>query len=176
MLCGRLEEVALLTADQYFPLTASKYLKIHDTNPRNVCYKCRLWSAWNFKTADRFYYCTSLFLVLNHFIGFLLSLHFLALCLVLKLCLLCFFCYFYFSNIYCRNLYVVYGQIIRAYSTHTGELVRDYRGLSQPAIGVQLHPTRPELVVAVSESGELMAWRWESGIHMLTVVSFNSNF
>ncbi|XP_034249175.1 WD repeat-containing protein 75 [Thrips palmi] len=66
-------------------------------------------------------------------------------------------------------LFVVYGQIIRAYSTRTGQLVRDYKGLSQPAVGVQLHPTRPELVVAVSESGEMMAWREDSGIHMLTV-------
>lgn len=68
-----------------------------------------------------------------------------------------------------KILYVVYGQIIRAYSTDTGELVRDYKGLSRPAAGVQLHPTRPELVVSVSDSGEMMAWRWESGIHMLTV-------
>lgn len=66
---------------------------------------------------------------------------------------------------------MVYGHIIRAYSTQTGEHVRDYKGLSHPAVGVQLHATRPELVVAVSEVGEMMAWRWESGIHMLTVVS-----
>ncbi|KAK3912020.1 WD repeat-containing protein 75 [Frankliniella fusca] len=68
-----------------------------------------------------------------------------------------------------KLLYVVYGHVIRAYSTQTGVLVRDYKGLSHPAVGVQLHATRPELVVAVSEVGELMAWRWESGIHMMTV-------
>lgn len=68
-----------------------------------------------------------------------------------------------------KLLYVVYGHVIRAYNTETGVLVRDYKGLSHPAVGVQLHATRPELVVAVSEEGELMAWRWESGIHMMTV-------
>lgn len=68
-----------------------------------------------------------------------------------------------------KLLYVVYDHVIRAYSTKTGELVRDYKGLSHPAVGVQLHATRPELVVAVSENGEMMAWRWESGIHMMTV-------
>ena len=70
-----------------------------------------------------------------------------------------------------RFLYVVCGHVIRAYSTQTGELVRDYKGLTHSAVGVQLHATRPELVVAVSEKGEMMAWRWETGIHMLTVVS-----
>ncbi|KAJ1527769.1 hypothetical protein ONE63_007724 [Megalurothrips usitatus] len=68
-----------------------------------------------------------------------------------------------------KLLYVVYGHVIRAFSTQSGEQVRDFRGLSHPAVGVQVHPTRPELVVAVSESGEMMAWRWESGIHMMTV-------
>jgi hypothetical protein len=70
-----------------------------------------------------------------------------------------------------RLLYVVYGQIIRAYGVRTGELVNEYEGLKGKVIGVQLHPTNPNVIAACSEIGELIQWGCSSRFPSSMVVS-----
>jgi len=70
-----------------------------------------------------------------------------------------------------RILYLVYGCSIRAYAVKTGELVNEYEREEGKLIGVQLHPVKPEVLVACSENGELIQWNCNSKLPTSVVVS-----
>ncbi|XP_063233098.1 WD repeat-containing protein 75 [Bacillus rossius redtenbacheri] len=61
-------------------------------------------------------------------------------------------------------LFVTSENVVRAYSTRTGKHVRDYEGLTAKAVGVRLHPSNPQLLLACSQSGELAQWKWETDL------------
>ncbi|XP_026463240.1 WD repeat-containing protein 75-like [Ctenocephalides felis] len=62
-------------------------------------------------------------------------------------------------------IYVIWGNVVRAYSVQTGELLRDYEGLIDNIVAVHFHPYNSKLLIACSESGEIGFWKWKSGIY-----------
>lgn len=69
-----------------------------------------------------------------------------------------------------RIIYVIWGNVVRAYSVQTGELLRDYEGLIDNIVAVHFHPYNSKLLIACSESGEIGFWKWKSGIYHNKIV------
>lgn len=54
---------------------------------------------------------------------------------------------------------------IRAYSTLTGEWIRDLEGISgRKIIGQQCDLRNPKLLYACTEAGDVVSWKWKSGV------------
>lgn len=53
--------------------------------------------------------------------------------------------------------------MVRAYSSQTGEWVRDLRGASSEIINLQTDHTNHKLVYACTVDGQVISWKWRSG-------------
>ncbi|KAK1133746.1 hypothetical protein K0M31_011541 [Melipona bicolor] len=63
-----------------------------------------------------------------------------------------------------ETLYIVWKHIIRAYSTQTGDFVKELEPASNRIAGLIVHPENPNLIIACTENGELNFWSCQSGI------------
>ncbi|KAK9297876.1 hypothetical protein QLX08_008625 [Tetragonisca angustula] len=63
-----------------------------------------------------------------------------------------------------ETLYIVWKHIIRAYSTQTGDFVKELEPASNRIAGLIIHPENPNLIIACTENGELNFWSCQSGI------------
>lgn len=80
------------------------------------------------------------------------------------------------SSAYYRILFIIWDKCIRAYSTLTGEWIRDMEGSTERLIGHQCDPLNPKLLYACTEIGEIIAWKWKSGvIHSRVKLNFVQN-
>ncbi|KAG9433300.1 WD repeat-containing protein 75 [Apis mellifera carnica] len=61
-------------------------------------------------------------------------------------------------------LYIVWKHVIRAYSTQTGDFVKELEPASFRIAGLIVHPENPNLIIACTENGELNFWSCQSGI------------
>lgn len=65
---------------------------------------------------------------------------------------------------YSRILFIIWNKSVRAYSTITGEWIRDLEGPNEKLVGHQCDPLNSKLLYACSQSGEVIAWKWKSGV------------
>ncbi|XP_076755512.1 WD repeat-containing protein l(2)05287 [Xylocopa sonorina] len=63
-----------------------------------------------------------------------------------------------------ETLYIVWKHIIRAYSTQTGDFVRELEPADYRIAGLIVHPENPNVIIACTENGELNFWNCQSGI------------
>lgn len=63
-----------------------------------------------------------------------------------------------------RILFVIWDDVVRAYSTQTGEWIRDLEGANADIIGVQCVAEYPKLVFACTVTGQVISWKWKSGV------------
>ncbi|XP_053988404.1 WD repeat-containing protein 75 [Hylaeus anthracinus] len=63
-----------------------------------------------------------------------------------------------------ETLYIVWKHVIRAYSTQTGDFVRELEPANHRIAGLIVHPENPNIVIACTENGELNFWSCQSGI------------
>ncbi|XP_046621539.1 WD repeat-containing protein 75 [Neodiprion virginianus] len=61
-------------------------------------------------------------------------------------------------------LFVVWKHSIRAYSTRTGDLVREFEGIEHKIAGISSHPDNRDVVLACSDVGELIYWNCYKGL------------
>lgn len=61
-------------------------------------------------------------------------------------------------------MYIVWKHVIRAYSTQTGDFVKELEPASFRIAGLIIHPENPNLIIACTENGELNFWSCQSGI------------
>lgn len=66
--------------------------------------------------------------------------------------------------IFFRILFVIWDDVVRAYSTQTGEWIRDLEGANAHIVGIQCVPEYPKLVFACTVSGQVLSWKWKSGV------------
>ncbi|XP_003708110.1 WD repeat-containing protein l(2)05287 isoform X1 [Megachile rotundata] len=63
-----------------------------------------------------------------------------------------------------ETLYIVWKHVIRAYSTQTGDFVRELEPASHRIAGLIIHPDNPNQIITCTENGELNFWSCQSGI------------
>lgn len=64
-----------------------------------------------------------------------------------------------------RTLFVVSDDHILVYSTQTGEYVRELEGIpGKKIIAIQVDPNNPKLLYGCTESGDIISWKWKSGV------------
>ncbi|XP_034952494.1 WD repeat-containing protein 75 [Chelonus insularis] len=61
-------------------------------------------------------------------------------------------------------LYVVWKQVIRAYSTRTGDFVREFEPTDNKIAGIVFHPDNSDHIVGCTETGHLVYWNSENGL------------
>lgn len=54
--------------------------------------------------------------------------------------------------------------MVRAYSSQTGEWIRDLEGANAEIVHLQTDPTSPLLVYACTVTGQVVSWKWRSGV------------
>lgn len=65
----------------------------------------------------------------------------------------------------CSILFIIWDTNIRAYSTSTGEWVRELEGIKEKKIvGQQWDPENPKLLYGCTDDGNIISWKWESGV------------
>ncbi|XP_055589155.1 WD repeat-containing protein 75-like [Uranotaenia lowii] len=62
------------------------------------------------------------------------------------------------------TLYVVWDNIVRAFSVATGECIRDYDGEGFEIVGLIIDRFNPKLLYACTRTGELLSWKANSGV------------
>lgn len=63
------------------------------------------------------------------------------------------------------SLFVIADDQILVYSTQTGEYVRDLDGVpGKKIIATQCDPNNPKLLYGCTESGDIISWKWKSGV------------
>lgn len=73
-----------------------------------------------------------------------------------------FYIFHFFS---CSSLFVIADDQILVYSTKTGEYVRDLDGVpGKKIIATQCDPNNPKLLYGCTESGDIISWKWKSGV------------
>ncbi|KZC09641.1 WD repeat-containing protein 75, partial [Dufourea novaeangliae] len=63
-----------------------------------------------------------------------------------------------------ETLYIIWKQIIRAYSTQTGDFVKELEPANLRIAGLTVHPENFNTIIACTENGELNFWNCQSGI------------
>lgn len=64
-----------------------------------------------------------------------------------------------------RSLFVISDDHILVYSTQTGEYVRELEGIpSKKIVAIQCDPNSPKLLYGCTESGDIISWKWKSGV------------
>ncbi|XP_043254565.1 WD repeat-containing protein 75 [Colletes gigas] len=63
-----------------------------------------------------------------------------------------------------ETLYIVWKHVVRAYSTQTGDFVRELEPANHRIAGLIVHPESSNSVIACTENGELNFWSCQSGI------------
>ena len=63
-----------------------------------------------------------------------------------------------------ETLYIVWKHVIRAYSTQTGDFVRELEPANHRIAGLIIHPENSNLIITCTENGELNFWSCQSGI------------
>lgn len=63
-----------------------------------------------------------------------------------------------------RTLHIVWKNVIRVYSTQTGDFVREFEPSGYRISGIILHPDNISVIVGCTENGELYFWNCQSGI------------
>ncbi|XP_011056912.1 PREDICTED: WD repeat-containing protein 75 isoform X1 [Acromyrmex echinatior] len=63
-----------------------------------------------------------------------------------------------------ETLYIVWKNVIRVYSTQTGDFVREFEPLDYRIAGVIPHPDNVSVIIGCTENGELYFWNCQSGI------------
>lgn len=70
-----------------------------------------------------------------------------------------------FYSFFCSSLFVIADDQILVYSTKTGEYVRDLDGVpGKKIIATQCDPNNPKLLYGCTESGDIISWKWVSGV------------
>lgn len=63
---------------------------------------------------------------------------------------------------------VIFKNLVQVYSTTTGEWLRDLEGVKDEIIGIQYDLNNPKIVFALSKTGEMFRWKWETGENLGT--------
>jgi len=63
-----------------------------------------------------------------------------------------------------RTLHIVWKNVIRVYSTQTGDFVREFEPLDYRIAGIIAHPDNTSVIIGCTENGELYFWNCQSGI------------
>lgn len=75
-----------------------------------------------------------------------------------------FFSIFFFSS-FRSILFIIWDTNIRAYSTSTGEWIRELEGISgKKIVGQQWDPNNPKLLYGCTDAGNIISWKWLSGV------------
>lgn len=62
-------------------------------------------------------------------------------------------------------MFVISDDHVLVYSTNTGEYVRDLEGIAgKKIIATQCDPINPKVLFGCTESGDIISWKWTSGI------------
>lgn len=64
-----------------------------------------------------------------------------------------------------ETLHIVWKNVIRVYSTQTGDFVREFESLDHRIAGVTVHPDNASVIIGCTENGELNLWNCQSGIN-----------
>lgn len=70
-----------------------------------------------------------------------------------------------------RILYVVWKQVIRAYSAHTGDFVKELEPASNKIVGITLSPENPDTIIGCTDNAELVHWNSQNGLITIKTVS-----
>ncbi|XP_071651739.1 WD repeat-containing protein 75 isoform X1 [Temnothorax longispinosus] len=63
-----------------------------------------------------------------------------------------------------ETLHIVWKNVIRVYSTQTGDFVREFEPLDYRIAGIIAHPDNASVIIGCTENGELYFWNCQSGI------------
>ncbi|XP_012257158.2 WD repeat-containing protein 75 [Athalia rosae] len=72
-------------------------------------------------------------------------------------------------------LFVVWKHSLRAYSTRTGDFVREFEGIENKIAGISSHPDNSEIILACSDIGELVFWNCYNGLIIKKIVLENQD-
>ncbi|EZA57753.1 WD repeat-containing protein [Ooceraea biroi] len=62
------------------------------------------------------------------------------------------------------TLYILWKNVIRVYSTQTGDFVREFEAADYRITGMLIHPDNNNVIIGCTENGELNCWSCQSGI------------
>ncbi|XP_059616910.1 WD repeat-containing protein 75 [Phlebotomus argentipes] len=63
-----------------------------------------------------------------------------------------------------ENILLVWNNTVRVFNVTTGEWVRDLEKTDADLVGIEFDPTNPKLLIGCTRSGEVVTWKWKSGI------------
>jgi len=74
--------------------------------------------------------------------------------------------HYFLSNVifFFSTLYILWKNLIRAYSTQTGDFVREFEAADYRIAGMIMHPDNSNIIIGCTENGELNYWSCQSGI------------
>lgn len=75
-----------------------------------------------------------------------------------------------------RILFIIWNNIVRAYSAQTGEWIRDLEGATENIVGIQLDVHNHKIVFACTTTGQIVSWKWKSGVVNENIVSYDGFF
>lgn len=62
----------------------------------------------------------------------------------------------------CRTLFVVWANVVRLFSTSTGEWIRDLEGTNNRLVGIEFGPNQREYLYGCTDAGEVITWEWQA--------------
>lgn len=78
---------------------------------------------------------------------------------------ICFLHIFIAFQSICSILFIIWDTNIRAYSSSTGEWIRELEGISgKKIVGQQWDKDNPKLLYGCTDAGNIISWKWESGV------------
>ena len=73
-----------------------------------------------------------------------------------------------------RIIYVVWKQVIRTYSTQTGDFVREFEATDSRIAGIAHHVDCSNTILGCTDSGDLVNWNCQNGLIIKKVVCYFS--
>lgn len=71
---------------------------------------------------------------------------------------------------HCRTVYVVWKQVIRAYSAQTGDFVKELEPAEHKIISITLSPENSDTILGCTDNGELLYWNCQNGLITIKTV------
>lgn len=76
--------------------------------------------------------------------------------------------------VFSRTLYVVWKQVIRAYSATTGDFVKELEPADHKIVDIFISPENADTIIGCTDNAELVHWNCHNGLITTKVVSKSS--
>lgn len=82
---------------------------------------------------------------------------------------------FFVHKFFFRTLYLVRKNVVRIYSTQTGDFVQEFEPSDYRIVNILMHPENDHAIIGCTERGQLDVWSYPSSIIIKKLVRLSLN-